>query len=61
MPARERALTGRAVPEVCSAQAGHNEAVRVVFDPARVSYEQLLRVLPGEESGRLFAGWVERA
>jgi peptide-methionine (S)-S-oxide reductase len=30
--------------EVCSGQTGHNEAVRVVFDPAEVSYEELLRV-----------------
>ena len=30
--------------EVCSGRTGHNEVVRVVYDPARVSYEGLLRV-----------------
>ncbi|WP_026414239.1 peptide-methionine (S)-S-oxide reductase MsrA [Actinomadura oligospora] len=30
--------------EVCSGQTGHTEAVRVVYDPARVSYETLLKV-----------------
>jgi peptide-methionine (S)-S-oxide reductase len=30
--------------EVCSALTGHAEVVLVVFDPARVSYEQLLKV-----------------
>jgi peptide-methionine (S)-S-oxide reductase len=30
--------------EVCSGATGHNEVVFVVFDPARISYEQLLRV-----------------
>ncbi len=30
--------------EVCSGQTGHNEVVLVVFDPAEVSYEELLRV-----------------
>jgi peptide-methionine (S)-S-oxide reductase len=30
--------------EVCSGQTGHAEVVRVVYDPAQVSYEQLLRV-----------------
>jgi peptide-methionine (S)-S-oxide reductase len=30
--------------EVCSGQTGHNEVVRVVYDPARVSYQSLLRV-----------------
>jgi peptide-methionine (S)-S-oxide reductase len=29
--------------EVCSGKTGHAEAVRVVFDPARVTYEDLLR------------------
>ncbi|MGA9520833.1 MAG: peptide-methionine (S)-S-oxide reductase MsrA [Myxococcaceae bacterium] len=30
--------------EVCTGLTGHTEVVRVVFDPARVSYEQLLQV-----------------
>lgn len=30
--------------EVCSGQTGHNEVVRVVFDPAKVSFAQLLKV-----------------
>jgi peptide-methionine (S)-S-oxide reductase len=30
--------------EVCSGLTGHNEVVRVVFDPRRTSYEGLLRV-----------------
>lgn len=30
--------------EVCTGRTGHAEVVRVVFDPARVTYEMLLRV-----------------
>lgn len=30
--------------EVCSGATGHNEVVLVVFDPRRVSYEDLLRI-----------------
>ena len=30
--------------EVCSGQTGHNEVVRVIFDPEQINYERLLQV-----------------
>ncbi|MBE0413488.1 peptide-methionine (S)-S-oxide reductase MsrA [Yoonia sp.] len=30
--------------EVCTGKTGHNEVVRVIFDPASITYEQLLQV-----------------
>ena len=31
-------------PEVCSGLTGHTEAVRVIFDPTRTSFEAMLRI-----------------
>ena len=36
--------TGPDYKQVCSGRTGHAEVVLVVYDPARVSYEELLRV-----------------
>ena len=30
--------------EVCSGQTGHNEVVQVVFDPAQISFEEILQI-----------------
>ncbi len=37
--------------EVCSGDTGHAEAVRIVYDPSVISYEQLLSIL-GESRSR---------
>ena len=32
--------------EVCSGMTGHNEVVRVVFDPKNITYQDILKVSP---------------
>src|SRR5918998_2980654 len=56
--------TGGTVPRpdyklVCSGTTGHAEAVEVTYDPARVSYDELLRVFWGEHdpTQRNRQGW----
>ena len=39
--------------EVCSGMTGHNEVVRVAYEPAKVSYRELLQVFCVAFSGRL--------
>ncbi len=61
--------------ETCTGLTGHTEVVRVTFDPARVSYETLLRTFwenhdptqgmrQGNDAGtqyRSFLGWYDEA
>jgi peptide-methionine (S)-S-oxide reductase len=42
--------TNPSYKEVCSGRTGHAEAVEVTFDPARVSYEELLDVFWGDHN-----------
>ena len=50
--------------EVCSGLTGHTEVVLVVFDPARIAYEDLLKIfcvnggrIPGQGGGAKVGHW----
>ena len=44
--------------EVCSGQTGHNEVVQVVFDPAQISFEEILHE-SSEGTDLIFMGMAE--
>ena len=46
--------------ETCTGRTGHTETVRVVFDPARIGYEDLLRIFWENHDPRFPAGQRHR-